>query len=110
MTQASGVPAETLIPTTPVAAVQIAGKVRTPWGECWRRFKKQPVGIVAAVFVLLLVFVAVFAPWIVPFDRGELLRLRRAEPAAPRATHWFGVDPLGRDIFSRILAWARASR
>ena len=43
MTQASGVSAEITVP--PVAAVQTAGKVRTPWGECWRRFKKQPVGI-----------------------------------------------------------------
>ena len=107
--QASGVPAETIpSPAPAVVTVQTAGKVRTPWGECWRRFKKQPVGIVAALFVLLLVFVAVFAPWIVPFDPENFFDYDMLN-TGPSATHWFGVDPLGRDIFSRILAGARIS-
>ena len=106
MTQATGVTAESITP--PVVAVQTAGKVRTPWGECWRRFKKQPVGIVAAVFVLLLVFVAVFAPWIVPFDPENFFDYDMLN-TGPSAAHWFGVDPLGRDIFSRILMGARIS-
>ncbi|MCT8173778.1 glutathione ABC transporter permease GsiD [Variovorax sp. CY25R-8] len=109
MTQATGVPAESTLPAaTPATAVQTASKVRTPWGECWRRFKKQPVGIVAALFVLLLVFVAVFAPWIVPFDPENYFDYDMLN-SGPSATHWFGVDPLGRDIFSRILAGARIS-
>ena len=109
MTQATGVPAESTLPAAmPVAAVQTAGKVRTPWGECWRRFKKQPVGIVAALFVLLLVFVAVFAPWIVPFDPENYFDYDMLN-SGPSATHWFGVDPLGRDIFSRILMGTRIS-
>ncbi|RTD97814.1 glutathione ABC transporter permease GsiD [Variovorax atrisoli] len=106
MTQATGAPAETIAP--PVVAVQTAGKVRTPWGECWRRFEKQPVGIVAALFVLLLVFVAVFAPWIVPFDPENFFDYDMLN-TGPSAAHWFGVDPLGRDIFSRILMGARIS-
>ena len=110
MTQASGLSAaaESIVPLSPVAAVQAGGKVRTPWGECWRRFKKQPVGIVAALFVLLLVFVAVFAPWIVPFDAENFFDYDMLN-SGPTATHWFGVDPLGRDIFSRILMGARIS-
>ncbi|QRF60295.1 glutathione ABC transporter permease GsiD [Variovorax sp. UC122_21] len=109
MTQATGVPAESTLPAAaPVTTLQTAGKVRTPWGECWRRFKKQPVGIVAALFVLLLVFVAVFAPWIVPFDPENYFDYDMLN-SGPSATHWFGVDPLGRDIFSRILAGARIS-
>jgi len=110
MTQASGLSAaaESIVPLSPVAAVQAGGKVRTPWGECWRRFKKQPVGIVAALFVLLLVFVAVFAPWIVPFDAENFFDYDMLN-TGPSATHWFGVDPLGRDIFSRILMGARIS-
>lgn len=94
-------------PNAPVAAAAV-GKVRTPWGECWRRFKKQPVGIVAAFFVLLLVFIAVFAPWITPFDAENYFDYDMLN-SGPSAAHWFGVDPLGRDIFSRILAGARIS-
>jgi glutathione transport system permease protein len=66
------------------------------------------VGIVAAIFVLLLVFVAVFAPWIVPFDAENFFDYDMLN-SGPSATHWFGVDPLGRDIFSRILMGARIS-
>ncbi len=109
MTQASaGTRAETLNDNTPVAPVQAAGKVRTPWGECWRRFKNQPVGLAAAAFVLLLVVVAVFSPWIVPFDPENYFDYDMLN-TGPSATHWFGVDPLGRDIFSRILAGTRIS-
>ena len=91
-------------PTAPVPA----NKVRTPWGECWRRFKKQPIGIVAAFFVAVLVFIALFAPWIVPYDAENFFDYDMLN-SGPSAAHWFGVDPLGRDIFSRILMGTRIS-
>src|SRR6218665_2490459 len=94
MTQDSGVPAESIVPLSPVAVGQTAGKVRTPWGECWRRFKKQPVGIVAAIFVGLLVCIAVIAPWIAPFDPENFFDYDTLN-SRPSATHWFGVAPLG---------------
>jgi glutathione transport system permease protein len=94
------------VTTAPTASA--AGKVRTPWSECWRRFKKQPVGLIAGAFVLLLVLVAVFAPWIVPFDAENFFDYDMLN-SGPTWTHWFGVDPLGRDIFSRILMGARIS-
>lgn len=42
--------------------------IRTPWVEFWRRFRRQPVAMVAGLFVLLLILVAIIAPWIAPFD------------------------------------------
>nr|WP_315430504.1 glutathione ABC transporter permease GsiD [uncultured Albidiferax sp.] len=83
-------------------------KVRTPWSEFWRKFKGQHVALVAGFFVLLLVLVAVLAPWIVPFDAENFFDYD-ALNATPSAAHWFGVDSLGRDIFSRILMGARIS-
>ena len=83
-------------------------KVRTPWREFWRKFKKQHVAVAALVFVALLVLVAVLAPWIVPFDAENYFDYDRLNEG-PSALHWFGVDPLGRDIFSRILMGARIS-
>ena len=44
------------------------GQIRTPWREFWRRFRRQPVAMGAGVFVLLLIAVALAAPWIAPFD------------------------------------------
>nr|WP_315243814.1 glutathione ABC transporter permease GsiD [uncultured Albidiferax sp.] len=83
-------------------------KVRTPWSEFWRKFKGQYVALVAGLFVLLLVVVAVAAPWLVPFDAENFFDYD-ALNATPSTTHWFGVDALGRDIFSRILMGARIS-
>ena len=83
-------------------------RVRTPWSEFWRKFKGQYVALAAGLFVLLLVVVAVAAPWLVPFDAENFFDYD-ALNAAPSAIHWFGVDALGRDIFSRILMGARIS-
>ena len=82
--------------------------VRTPWTEFWRKFKKQHVAVAAGIFVLLLVVVAIFAPWIVPYDAENFFDYDSLN-ALPSLQHWFGVDPLGRDIFSRIVMGARVS-
>ena len=90
------------------AADHEAGRLRTPWTEFLRRFWKQRVAVAAGVFVLLLVVVAVAAPYIVPFDPENFFDYDSLN-AKPSGKHWFGVDPLGRDIFSRILSGARIS-
>jgi glutathione transport system permease protein len=94
--------------TTAEAVVIENTAVRTPWTEFWRKFKKQHVAVAAGIFVLLLVLLAIFAPWIVPYDAENFFDYDRLN-ALPSLQHWFGVDPLGRDIFSRILMGARVS-
>jgi glutathione transport system permease protein len=94
---------------TPVAAPSTRStRVRTPWSEFWRKFKKQHVALGAFVFVLLLVLLALFAPLIVPYDAENFFDYDKLN-ALPSLQHWLGVDPLGRDIFSRILSGARLS-
>ncbi|MDE2358047.1 MAG: glutathione ABC transporter permease GsiD [Betaproteobacteria bacterium] len=83
-------------------------RVRTPWSEFWRKFRRQKVALVAGAFVLMLVVVAIAAPWIVPYD-AETYFDYDALNAAPSLAHLFGVDSLGRDIFSRIVMGARIS-
>ncbi len=94
--------------SAPVAVAAPPQAIRTPWREFWRKFKKQHVAMVSLAFVLLLVAVAVLAPWIVPFDAENYFDYDRLNEG-PSALHWLGVDPLGRDIFSRILMGARIS-
>ncbi|HSV18981.1 MAG TPA: glutathione ABC transporter permease GsiD [Casimicrobiaceae bacterium] len=94
-------------PPDPLARAS-AETVRTPWSEFWRKFKRQKVALVAAGFVLLLVVVAILAPWIVPYDAENFFDYDKLN-ARPSAAHWFGVDALGRDIFSRIIMGARIS-
>ncbi|MBA2674759.1 glutathione ABC transporter permease GsiD [Ramlibacter sp.] len=82
--------------------------VRTPWSEFWRKFKKQHVALAALAFVMLLVAIAILAPLIAPYDAENFFDYDRINQG-PSATHWMGVDALGRDIFSRILGGARLS-
>lgn len=91
-----------------VAVAASAGAVRTPWSEFWRKFQKQHVAVGALVFVLVLVLLAVFSPLIAPFDAENYFDYDQIN-AVPSAKHWLGVDPLGRDILSRILSGARLS-
>ncbi|WP_459617809.1 glutathione ABC transporter permease GsiD [Bordetella sp. 2513F-2] len=102
MTQTTAAKADTSVPGAS------ASGVRTPWGEFWRKFRKHKVGMAALVFVALLVLVALLAPWLVPYDPENFFDYDMIN-TGPSAAHWFGVDPLGRDIFSRILAGTRIS-
>jgi peptide/nickel transport system permease protein len=63
--------------------------------------------IIGLAIVALLVFVAIFAPWLATYDVGATDLSMRYLP--PSAAHWFGTDSTGRDIFSRILFGARIS-
>jgi glutathione transport system permease protein len=102
---ASSAPTPAPVPSAPEPETD---PVRTPWAEFWRRFKKQHIAVAAGVFVLLLVAAAIVAPYIVPFDPESFFDYDSLN-ARPSGKHWFGVDPLGRDIFSRILVGARIS-
>lgn len=47
--------------------------VRTPWREFWCRFRRQTVALISAGFVLLLIFLAVFAPGLPPLMQKIIL-------------------------------------
>ncbi|QRE76213.1 glutathione ABC transporter permease GsiD [Methylobacterium aquaticum] len=98
---------ETALTATKAVAAIPAG-VRTPWSEFWRKFRRQPVAVVALAFVVLLVAVAILAPWIAPYDAENYFDYDRINEG-PSFAHWLGVDPLGRDILSRILLGGRIS-
>ncbi len=88
----------------------------------WRRFRRHPVALAAAVVLLGVVVVAVVGPMLVPYSptqqlfvpgTGEVL-----DPLAPRDTgkflppsldHPFGTDQLARDVLSRTLVGLRVS-
>jgi peptide/nickel transport system permease protein len=73
----------------------------------WRLLLRNPVTVVSAAVLGVVVVVAVVADWITPFgvndvDVPNALR-------APSGEHWFGTDELGRDVFSRVLVAMQAS-
>jgi len=113
---ASGPPLDTDTEHLPLAVSEPTGEslteatadVRTPWREFVRKFRRQHAAILAGAVVLLLVLAAVFAPLIAPFDPENFFDYESLN-ARPSARYWLGVDPLGRDIFSRLVWGARIS-
>lgn len=94
---------------------------RTPWylrepsssGEAVRqelffgvlRFLANPLATIGLAIIVLLVVVAIFAPALAPYD--PLIQNLGNALQPPSATHWFGTDEFGRDIYSRIVHGAR---
>ncbi|WP_457851895.1 ABC transporter permease [Falsiroseomonas oleicola] len=69
--------------------------------------RRNPTIAIGGLLVLLMIFVAVFAPFLFTRDPTSLApALRTREPSAQ---FWFGSDMLGRDIYSRVLYGARVS-
>jgi len=81
------------------------------WHDAWARLRKNPGAIVGAFIVSSFVIIAIFAPLLAPYSPKEvnLNALGTSCCPGPSAQHWFGVDQLGRDEFSRILYGARYS-
>jgi peptide/nickel transport system permease protein len=69
-------------------------------------FRRRLV-LAGAVILAAVALLALFAPWLTPYDPMALKILDRLQ--SPRATHWFGTDELGRDVFSRVIFGARYS-
>jgi peptide/nickel transport system permease protein len=65
------------------------------------------VGMIAALFMLAMVLVALLAPLVAPYSPNaeDLLNIS----AAPSSSHLLGTDELGRDILSRLIWGARTS-
>jgi peptide/nickel transport system permease protein len=70
-----------------------------------RNFARNPLAMLGAIIVGLLVLVAMFAPWLAPYSpTGQNLSMRLMLPSAE---NWLGTDELGRDILSRIIHGSR---
>ncbi|RFA16637.1 D-ala-D-ala transporter subunit [Subtercola boreus] len=67
---------------------------------------RRPMAIVGFTIIALWFIVAIFVPWIAPFD-PLAQQFDRLQPPGP--VNWFGTDSLGRDVLSRTLYGARIS-
>jgi peptide/nickel transport system permease protein len=77
----------------------------------WLRFKdafrRHPTAIAGGVVLLLMVLVALLAPWLGTTDPLALAPVKRLRP--PSAANWFGTDMIGRDVYSRVIYGTRVS-
>lgn len=79
----------------------------TPAGRAWRKLKARKSAMFGLAVIVLLILMALLAPWIAPYDPAK--QSWTAIRKAPSAMYWFGTDESGRDMFSRVVYGARAS-
>ncbi|NLE76745.1 MAG: ABC transporter permease [Chloroflexi bacterium] len=73
----------------------------------WRDLRRSPSAIIGLIIVAFLVFVAVSADALAPYDPLEVNPMAAMMPPGP--DHWIGTDALGRDQLSRIMHGTRLS-
>ncbi len=75
--------------------------------ETFARLKKDPLGIMGLVIIVLILLVTIFASVLAPYDPLEVDVYNRL--ASPTWQHWLGTDQLGRDVLSRVLYGGRVA-
>jgi peptide/nickel transport system permease protein len=88
-------------------ATTVQPTVESPARRAWAKLRYRKGAMVALVVLLILAFLAIFAPLIAPYDPIKQGWATVRKP--PSALYWFGTDEVGRDLFSRIIYGARAS-
>ena len=78
--------------------------------EIWRTFRRKPMGILGALMIITVVFIAIFAPLIAPYDPDEKIDVDPKDLLAPPdAEHLLGRDDAGKDVLSQLIYGARVS-
>ncbi len=73
----------------------------------WSLCRRQPLGVAGALVVVVMVVLAVFAPWLSPYDPEANSFEHMLSP--PSTEFWMGTDQFGRDILTRIIYGARTA-
>lgn len=110
----------------------VYGKGRSPMQDAFREFRRNIIGVAGAIFIVVVILVAIFAPLFTPYDFAQQNLLEnRAKPLesyvitteyAEENCHWYGTplewgctvyltgsDALGRDLWSRLVYGTRVS-
>ncbi len=77
------------------------------WQDAVRRLKKNKVAMLSLFFLIFMILMCIFAPYIYPHPYNEQNIAMTNQ--GPTAEHIFGLDDLGRDIFARIWVGGRVS-
>jgi ABC-type dipeptide/oligopeptide/nickel transport system permease subunit len=96
----------------------VSGEIaaRSPWELFLRRFREDKFALAGLVFLALVILVAIFAPVVCslvgtkgPYTADQSALDIFGQPTGPSSAHLFGVDQIGRDVFSRVVYGARVS-
>lgn len=95
------------------AAVDQSLLYPSPLKEFWKAFARNKGAVAGLLFMAVVVFCALFAPWVAPFDPSEQFRDALLTPPSwaegGQLKYLLGTDELGRDLLSRLIHGARLS-
>jgi peptide/nickel transport system permease protein len=90
--------------TAPIAPAKSVSPTLRRFREAFRR---HPTALIGGAILLVMIALAIFAPWLHTIDPQQVFPIKRLRP--PSAASWFGTDMLGRDVYSRVVYGARVS-
>jgi peptide/nickel transport system permease protein len=90
---------------TQTVAIAVEAPTQRVAPAAWRLLLRRPTFLVGGGILLFWIVCAIFGRSFAPYDplAQQLLAANQASSAA----HWFGTDPLGRDVLSRVIVGAR---
>lgn len=96
--------------TADIATPLVPAIAKSPgfWSSVLRRLSRDPVAMIALGVLIILVLIAIFAPYIAPYDPAKGSVIRRLKPIGTPG-YILGTDELGRDMLSRLIYGARLS-
>ncbi len=77
------------------------------WDDAWLRLKRNKLAMIGLIFLLAMIVICIFAPFVSPYGYEE--QDLRLGASAPSFAHWLGTDSFGRDMLTRILYGGRVS-
>ena len=98
--------AKSLLP--PARRATSSVRVRSYWGSVWQRLRYDYITLVCMAVIILVVLLAVLAPWLAPMDPYKSSMAHRLRPIGYR-NFLLGTDEQGRDMLSRLLYGGRVS-
>lgn len=88
----------------------VAGILRARPGSAAWHFRRDRLAVGALVVIVLIVLLAIFAPFVTPYaDQGLGATNIQDKLLPPSLAHPFGTDELGRDVLTRVLFGARTA-
>ena len=77
------------------------------WRDALKRLKANRLALVGAIFLAILILLALLTPFIAPYEYD--FQNRSLSSSGPSLNHWLGTDYLGRDLLTRMLYGSRIS-
>jgi oligopeptide transport system permease protein len=91
------------------AAARATFSARGLWSDAWHRLRANRTVLVALALIVSVALLALCGPALSPYAGDALDWQHLAAPPGWEASHWFGTDRLGRDLFVRTLHGVRIS-